>query len=53
MVSRRTNSKDTVSERETPIFAFYQFLKNFAGIYFCESPILKTFAGIHFRESLI
>ena len=46
MVSRRPNSKDTVSDR-----AFHQFLKNFAGINFRESPILKNFEGINFHKS--
>ena len=50
MVSRRPNSKDTASDRNSNI-AFHQFLKNFAGIIFRESPILKNFAGIDFCES--
>ena len=35
------------------IFAIRQFLKNFAGINFRESPMVKDFAGINFRESTI
>ena len=46
MVTRRPNSKDTVSDRNSNICISLIFEK-----IFCESPVLKNFAGINIRES--
>ena len=50
MVSRRPNSKDTVSDRNFNI-RISLIIKNVAEISYRELPILKNFAGIDFCES--
>ena len=45
MISRRLNSKDTLSDTNSNI-RFLSIL-----VKFCESPNLKNFAGINFQES--
>jgi len=41
--SREDLIQKTLYQTETQIFEFHRFLKNFAGIDFCEYPILKNF----------
>ena len=38
--------------KETPTFPVHKWLKNFAGIHFCDSPILKNFAGLTFSKAI-